>query len=166
MTLGELNGLSAEAARDELIKCCQSTSWADQMVKKRPFANEDELYSAATDAWFSNTRIDWQEAFGHDSKIGEDNTLEGKFAEEIQPSGEQPDGSTSKAQTLEKLSLLNQKYEKRFGYRFVVYTSAKSVEEILEIIELRLKNNPYDEIKIAASEKNRITKFRLKKLLS
>ena len=61
---------------------------------------------------------------------------------------------------------MNQKYEKRFGYIFIVYATGKSAEEMLEIVELRLKNNPYDEIKIAASEQNRITKLRLKKLLS
>ena len=166
MTLGELNNLSVEAAKHEFSKCCGSILWVDRIVEKRPYANEAELYAAATDVWFSCSRIDWQEAFSYHIKIGDLNNLEGKVFATNQLAGEEHAiWSSAPKEALEKLLLINLKYEKKFGYIFVVFALGKSVEEILEIAELRLRNNPYDEIKIAASEQNRITKSRLKKLL-
>ncbi len=167
MKLEELNNLGDEDARTAMARCCGSTLWLDRMIKKRPFSTEEELYAAATDIWFACSRIDWQEAFGHHPKIGDQSNLEDKFAATSQWAGEeQASIASARKETLEKFTLMNQKYEKRFGYIFIVYATGKSAEEMLEIVELRLKNNPYDEIKIAASEQNRITKLRLKKLLS
>ena len=167
MDLEELNNLPDEEAKAAMAKCCGSTLWLDKMLKKRPFATEDELYAAATDIWFACTRIDWQEAFAHHPKIGDQSNPENKFSATSRWAGEeQASIASARKETLDKFVLMNQKYEKRFGYIFIVYATGKSAEEMLEIVELRLKNNPYDEIKIAASEQNRITKLRLKKLLS
>ena len=167
MSLGELNNMSSEEAKTELTKCCGSTLWVDQMIKRRPYATEEELYGSATDVWFACTRIDWQEAFAHHPKIGDVSSLDKKFEDTSNwAAEEQASAASARKETLEKFILLNHKYEKRFGYIFIVFASGKSAEEMLEILELRLKNNPYDEIKIAASEQNRITKLRLKKLLS
>ncbi len=166
MTLEELNNLPIEAAKHEFSKCCASTLWVSRMVEKRPYANESLLQAAATDIWFSCSRIDWQEAFGHQLRIGDLANVETNVLANRLTGDEHAIWTSAPKETLEKLSLINQKYEKRFGYIFVVFALGKSVEEMLEIAELRLRNNPYDEIKIAASEHNRITKSRLKKLLS
>lgn len=167
MTLEELNKLSTQEAEAELGRCCGSAAWVGQMVGRRPFESEEKLIEAGKNVWFACSRNDWLEAFSHHPKIGDVDGQEKKFATTNEWAGEEQGSVTSARQeTLEKLARLNKTYKARFGYIFIVCATGKSAEEMLEIIELRLKNNPYDEIKIAASEQNRITKLRLKKLLS
>ena len=167
MTLEELNRLPEQEAMADLARCCGSSVWVGQMVKRRPFESEAQLIESGKDVWFACTRNDWLEAFSHHPKIGDIESLERKFSETKEWAGEEQGGvASARQETLERFAKLNKVYEGRFGYIFVVSASGKSAEEMLEIIELRLKNNPYDEIKIAASEQNRITKLRLKKLFS
>ena len=44
--------------------------------------------------------------------------------------------------------------------------TAKSAEEILVILEQRLRNEPEDELQIAADEQRKITEIRLNKLIT
>jgi 2-oxo-4-hydroxy-4-carboxy-5-ureidoimidazoline decarboxylase len=67
---------------------------------------------------------------------------------------------------IEKLAEGNTAYEERFGYIFIVNATGKSAAEILGMLEARMKNDPKDEILIAAAEQNKITRLRLKKLLA
>jgi 2-oxo-4-hydroxy-4-carboxy-5-ureidoimidazoline decarboxylase len=57
-------------------------------------------------------------------------------------------------------------YEEKFGYIFIVCATGKSAEEMLDLLETRLKNKPEEEILIAAAEQNKITKLRLQKLIT
>ena len=68
------------------------------------------------------------------------------------------------AETATALALLNEAYETRFGYIFIVCATGKSSEEMLAILRERIENEPNDELKIAAAEQAKITEIRLKKL--
>ena len=65
-----------------------------------------------------------------------------------------------------ELERKNRKYEKKFGYIFIVCATGKSAEEMLEILQQRLENIPLVELKIAAWEQNKITKLRLNNMLA
>ena len=67
---------------------------------------------------------------------------------------------------IEKLATGNTTYEEKFGHIFIVCATGKSAAEMLAILEARIKNDPKDEILIAAGEQNKITRLRLKKLLA
>jgi 2-oxo-4-hydroxy-4-carboxy-5-ureidoimidazoline decarboxylase len=56
-------------------------------------------------------------------------------------------------------------YEKKFGYIFIVCATGKTAEEMLALLNERLKNDPEAELLIAAKEQNKITRLRLEKLL-
>ena len=58
----------------------------------------------------------------------------------------------------------NQLYENNFGYIFIVCATGKTAEEMLVLINERLKNDPEAELLIAANEQNKITRLRLEKL--
>ncbi len=161
MTLDELNTLSPEAAKTILIQCCGSTSWVEQMVRRRPYENEQDLFFAAGNIWFACSRKDWLEAYSHHPD--DISTFEKDFVQERIEQEARPPVST---EIQEKLVKLYQKYKDRFGYVFIVGSKGISIEEILRIGELRLKNNAYDEIRISTSEQNKITKEKLKQLLS
>ena len=61
---------------------------------------------------------------------------------------------------------MNDEYEKKFGYIFIVCATGKSAEEMLSLLKQRLKNKPDEEIKIAAAEQNKITHLRIEKLFA
>jgi OHCU decarboxylase len=60
----------------------------------------------------------------------------------------------------------NRAYEERFGYTFLVSATGKSADEILAMLDRRLRNEPGDELQIAADEQRKITALRLTKLLT
>jgi 2-oxo-4-hydroxy-4-carboxy-5-ureidoimidazoline decarboxylase len=80
-------------------------------------------------------------------------------------SGEQGGMSNASQQVIEALAEGNRLYEEKFGYIFIVCASGKSAEEMLGILQARLRNSPQEEIEIAADEQNKITKLRLEKLV-
>ena len=68
--------------------------------------------------------------------------------------------------TLDSLAQLNREYEAKFGYIYIVCASRKSSIELLQILSERIKNDPFEELAIAAGEQAKITALRLNKLVS
>jgi hydroxyisourate hydrolase len=78
---------------------------------------------------------------------------------------EQSGARLADADARRRLAEGNRQYEARFGYIFIVCATGKSVEQMLEMLEARLKNDPHEELRIAAEEQRQITRLRLGKLL-
>jgi len=166
MQLAELNSLPVNRTIEELTRCCGSTTWVTRMVGQRPFDTVDKLLQSAEKIWNECQPSDWLEAFGHHLSNGEENHRE-KFGSTQQwASHEQKGVAIATAETLDSLLRLNAEYEKRFGYIFIVCATGKSATEMLGLLNARINNKPDDELKIAMSEQNKITKLRLQKLLS
>ena len=165
MTLPELNNLPQSQFRKEISKCCGSTKWVDRMVKELPFDSEQELLSKADSIWLKCLKNDWLEAFSHHPKIGDLKSLEEKYVNTSSWALQEQAGmSTINKKIVQQFAELNNRYEKRFGFIFIVFATGKSALEMKELLEKRINNNPDDEIKIAAVEQNKITKLRLQKL--
>ncbi|HMX78319.1 MAG TPA: 2-oxo-4-hydroxy-4-carboxy-5-ureidoimidazoline decarboxylase [Chitinophagaceae bacterium] len=166
MTLHEFNTLPHESLIAELSKCCGARAWVQRML---PFIPADDLVELLEDAesqWWLCNEEDWKEAFTHHPKIGDLDSLKKKFANTaVWASGEQSGVNTATDVILNALAEGNRLYEEKFGYIFIVCASGKSAEEMLGMLNERLKNNPEDEIRIAADEQNKITLLRLEKLL-
>ncbi|MEP7374476.1 MAG: 2-oxo-4-hydroxy-4-carboxy-5-ureidoimidazoline decarboxylase [Chitinophagaceae bacterium] len=166
MTLHDLNTLPRQQLIVELTKCCGSSVWVNKMLPFFPADDLVELLEDAEEQWFKCNEEDWKEAFAHHPKIGDIDFLKKKFASTaLWASGEQSGISKASQKTIEALAEGNKKYEGKFGYIFIVCATGKSAEEMLEILESRLSNDPKEEIEIAADEQNKITKLRLEKLL-
>ena len=166
MTLHEFNTFPRESLIAELSKCCGARAWVQRML---PFIPADDLVELLEDAesqWWLCNEEDWKEAFTHHPKIGDLDSLKKKFANTaVWASGEQSGVNTATDVILNALAEGNRLYEEKFGYIFIVCASGKSAEEMLGMLNERLKNNPEDEIRIAADEQNKITLLRLEKLL-
>jgi 2-oxo-4-hydroxy-4-carboxy--5-ureidoimidazoline (OHCU) decarboxylase len=54
--------------------------------------------------------------------------------------------------TLTELAYLNQVYEEKFGFRFVVFVNRRSKQEILEVLRQRLERTREEEIDTALEE--------------
>lgn len=167
LELASLNSVSPSQAEEEFLKCCGSKNWAQQLASARPFANHNELIAEAERVWWSLDSADWLEAFRSHPKIGEKQAAAPTALEARQWSEDEQSGIRDSAQqTLDALAKLNQTYEEKFGYIFIVCASGKNSEEMLGLLRDRLKNNAAEELRIAAGEQAKITELRLRKLLA
>ena len=168
MKLGDFNDLSKKEKINGLIKCCSSESWANQLVEQFPFRNKDQLIRTSDDIWFNECHIlDWLQAFQGHPKIGDVNSLKEKYANTKDWAGNEQSGmDRANEQVIRDLAKGNDDYENKFGYIFIVCASGKSAQEMLDILNSRLPNDAFTELKIAIGEQAKITNLRIQKLLS
>ncbi|MEO5890769.1 MAG: 2-oxo-4-hydroxy-4-carboxy-5-ureidoimidazoline decarboxylase [Ferruginibacter sp.] len=166
MTFHELNLLPEDALKHELFKCCGSTAWVNKMCPFFPMDDLVEMLEDAEGQWYACTEADWREAFTQHPKIGDTDLLTKKFADTADwAAGEQSAAAGGSQEIITELAAVNESYEQKFGYIFIVSATGKTADEILGLIKKRLANTPEDEIKIAAEEHNKITLLRLQKLI-
>ena len=165
--LAWLNSLPAAEAVKELLQCCGSKRWASQMADARPYENLAELIKHANETWWSLDRNDWLEAFRSHPKIGKKKAAESVSAQSKQWSGqEQASVNTASVETTNALATLNQAYEQKFGFIFIICATGKTSDEMLSALRARLEHDTAEELPIAAAEQCKITELRLKKLLT
>jgi OHCU decarboxylase len=164
--LERLNSLPAEAASTELVNCCGSRRWAEQLSEHRPFVDLAALLEQADRIWWSLDQEDWLEAFRSHPKIGERKTNVAAAARSRKWSeGEQAGARGASQETMDALAEANRTYESKFGFIFIVCATGKTAEEMLRLLRQRLANDHDTELRIAAEEQRRITHLRLQKLL-
>jgi 2-oxo-4-hydroxy-4-carboxy-5-ureidoimidazoline decarboxylase len=167
MTVAEFNDLPADAAINELTRCCGASKWAQRMAGERPYADLSGVLQAAREIWDSLGAEDWREAFQHHPKIGDVDSLKKKFAATAKWAiGEQSGAADAGGPVLQALADRNTEYENKFGFIFIVCATGKSAGEMLHILNERIENDAERELQIAAAEQGKITLLRLEKLLS
>ena len=164
--LSKLNSLDEDQAKATFSQCCSATRWVGMMVRSLPYDNTDSVVEHARYYWRQMGREDYQEAFDGHPKIGDPASLKEKYRNTHHlASSEQSSVEVASDRVLEELADLNNQYEKRFGFIFIVCASGKSAEEMLSLIRQRIQNEPDTEIRIPASEQDKITILRIRKLL-
>ena len=155
----------AEAVK-EILPCCGSTAWANQLAARRPIHNEAALLAACDEVWRNLPEPDWVEAFQSHPRIGESCVPAAASARSASWSREEQQRVTkSGADVKLRLAEGNRAYEQRFKRIFIVCATGKSAFEILEILERRLQNDHRTELLEAAEEQRHIAHIRLKKWL-
>jgi OHCU decarboxylase len=157
--LDKLNALSREKAEAQLLRCGGSGQWARAMSAARPFPSPEAAWEAADRAWSGLDREGWLEAFRSHPRIG-DRTVSGREAEE------QAGARSASEPVRDALARGNRAYEERFGHIYIVCASGRSAEEMLQLLEKRLDNDPDTELAAAAAEHRKITRLRLEKLFA
>jgi 2-oxo-4-hydroxy-4-carboxy-5-ureidoimidazoline decarboxylase len=161
--LAHWNFLSASDAVSEILPCCGSTAWAEALVARRPLPNEATLLAASDEVWRSLPKSDWLQAFRSHPRIGESSVGESLTAAwSMQEQQKVAAGETSAKVAL---AHANQEYERRFNRIFIVCATEKSPEQILAILQRRLKNDEAIELCEAAEQQRQITQIRLRKWL-
>src|SRR5689334_7195101 len=142
------------------------------MVNRRPFFSRDAVLYAADDEWSATGENDWLEAFSHHPRLGEtvgvgvgvgstgDSTMARGWS-----ASEQSGVAAAGGEARIGLARLNQEYERRFGFIYIVCATGKSADELLELAHRRIENDRDTEIRVAAEEQRKITRLRLEKLL-
>lgn len=166
MTLQALNTLPKGAIENALFQCCGSKRWVAAMLGHFPFQTEHHLFEAASKEWRKLEEKDVLEAFSHHPKIGDLDSLKKKFASTANLAlSEQGQVSSASTDVLQRLAILNERYWQKFSFIFIICATGKTAEQMLNAIEKRVSNSRSEEISIAATEQEKITKLRLEKLL-
>lgn len=165
MTIEEINLLKREDALELFLKCCTAVKWAKKMVESRPFSNFEQLMIVSDQHFSTLKKNDWLEAFDGHPKIGDVASLKEKYkATKILAGGEQSGMNEADNAVIEEMAGLNQIYQDKNGFIFIVCASGKSAEEMLEIIKSRIDNPTNVEFAIASAEQIKITRIRLEKI--
>ncbi len=72
-------------------------------------------------------------------------------------------GAAGDPKVLEQLRVLNQAYEAKFGFRFVVFVNGRPKDVILKVLEERMLSTKVEEMKTAAKAMMDIARDRLRK---
>jgi OHCU decarboxylase len=166
MRLADLNAQDDGAAARAFLRCCGSSRWAQQMATARPFSSVEAMDAAADTIWQSLDRDDWLEAFAAHPKIGEQRAGAPGDRTKGWSGQEQAGVAGAEAQTKRRLADANRDYETRFGYIFIVCASGKTADEVVALLEARLRHDADRELLIAAEEQRKIIRLRLRKLLA
>lgn len=75
-------------------------------------------------------------------------------------------GSDADVGTLRELAAMNDEYERRFGFRFVVFVAGRSKAEIVPVLRERLRRSRQGELATGIDEFLAIARDRLKRLSS
>jgi 2-oxo-4-hydroxy-4-carboxy-5-ureidoimidazoline decarboxylase len=161
-----LSALAVDERAEALARCCGARRWVALMEARAPYADAADVHRAADAAFAALGRDDWLEAFGHHPQIGASlEALRARFPSTARWSGgEQAQVLGTSEATLRALADGNAAYLARFGYIFIVCATGKSAEEMLALLEVRLRHAPDTELSIAAAEQIQITHLRLDKL--
>ncbi len=73
------------------------------------------------------------------------------------------DRDTTPAEVLRRLATLNEEYEAKFGFRFVVFVNRRSKEAIVPLLEARLRGSRAEERRTALREILAIAEDRLRR---
>jgi allantoicase len=164
--LERINQLPVKTLGKALLDCCGSTTWVNQLLTRRPFANETDMFEAADRIWAQLDQKEWLRAFRHHPPIGSKRAKSKQTrAAQRWSAREQSVATNSAPETLAVLAAANQAYQATFGYVFLICATDKTGDEILKSLQERLQNNPETELRVAAEELRKITRLRLEKLL-
>lgn len=163
MLIEEFNDLSPEWATDALLAAAQIPRWAAWVVEARPYADRDALIRFATEATESWTETEVEAALADHPRIGEFHSGTGASAE--MSSTEQAQIDHNDADLLARLAEANQRYEEKFGRIYLVRAKGRSSQELLDLLEQRLDNDPATEIGVVTEQLRQIAALRLETLI-
>jgi 2-oxo-4-hydroxy-4-carboxy-5-ureidoimidazoline decarboxylase len=164
-TVAQLNAMTEVQSSDLLRACCGASRWVGAMVRHRPFGNREDVLAAAGRLWRALTPADWEEAFRHHPRIGDSHRIAVQDERAHTWSKlEQAGVGNSDADVRKMLAAVNEEYERRFGFVYIVNATGKTADEMLLAARTRMTNSPDAELCIAASEHEQIMLNRLNKL--
>lgn len=160
--VAELNRLSADDFVSALGHIFEHSPWiAEEASGLRPFADVGTLHGAMMDALLARPQ-DEQIAFlrlhprlSPRSMRNRAIALESLAEQTSAGLGDLDDG------TAERLDALNERYEKKFGFPFIIAARQNTITTIIAALERRLQRDTAAEIAEALSQIGTITRIRL-----
>jgi 2-oxo-4-hydroxy-4-carboxy-5-ureidoimidazoline decarboxylase len=157
------NALDRGEAVREILPCCGSDKWAEQLVSRRPFGSVEELLDTSDAVWRELPEREWLAAFESHPRIGQQHAERATAKSLEWSSNEQSAAMAGEDAVKAALADGNRRYEEKFGRIFIVCAAGRPAEEILAVLERRMKNAPEAELQEAAEQQRQITALRLRR---
>jgi 2-oxo-4-hydroxy-4-carboxy--5-ureidoimidazoline (OHCU) decarboxylase len=134
-----MRDLPRQLTPEELAELFEGRTRLVELLAERedPLGSADEVLAELTEA-------DQLEALNAHPAIGARAGLSARSAAE--------QGADADPVTLTELAYLNQVYEEKFGFRFVVFVNGRPKTEILEVLRGRLERTREEELETALQE--------------
>jgi 2-oxo-4-hydroxy-4-carboxy--5-ureidoimidazoline (OHCU) decarboxylase len=140
-----LNGLSAGEFVDEVAQLFEgSRGFLQRLGEARPFTSDHALLAAAREVARTMPEADQVELLNAHPAIGADPGAISPASFEEQGYGERT-GDEADPVT-DELAMLNEVYEQRFGFRYVVFVAGRPRSAIAELIEASMRNDRQAEL--------------------
>lgn len=159
--LDRLNLAEPEEAERELLVCCASRRWADELLARRPYHDLAGLHAVSETVLTQLRWEDVEQALAAHPRIGERAAGEGREA--AWSRAEQAGTSGADQEVREDLVAGNLVYEERFGHVFLICATGRSAEAMLFALRERLGNDPDTERNVVRAELTKIVDLRLGK---
>ncbi|MDH4334991.1 MAG: 2-oxo-4-hydroxy-4-carboxy-5-ureidoimidazoline decarboxylase [Chloroflexota bacterium] len=118
-----------------------------RLAAARPFESDDALLAAAHDAAATAPEAELLELLDAHPRIGAEAAVMSTMSREEQ-SDDGPDEASGDAPgVVEDLLVLNEIYEQRFGFRYVVFVAGRPRSAIVPLMEAALRNDREAELR-------------------
>lgn len=156
------NALAAAEAAHEVLPCCGSRAWAEELASRRPFRSVEQVLAASNEIWRRLPDQEWQAAFASHPRIGQQHA-DAATAKSLKWSSQEQQTALAAGQRVKNALVEgNQRYEEKFGRIFIVCAAGRPAEELLAALERRMKNTPEAELQEAGEQQRQITALRLR----
>jgi 2-oxo-4-hydroxy-4-carboxy--5-ureidoimidazoline (OHCU) decarboxylase len=139
-TVAELNALDAQAFADEVAPLFEGArAFLSQLAAARPFESDHAMMAAAREVARTMPEPDQVALLDAHPVLGADPATVSAASYDEQGYGSSDDGTSQPM--LEELAMLNDVYQGRFGFRFVVFVAGRPLSAIGPLIEASMRND-------------------------
>jgi OHCU decarboxylase len=161
--IASLNGMAQPDFVDALKPLFEVAGpLGDALYARRPFSSYQELLDAAEEEIYTLPRGAQVQVVNAHPRIGEDPAKVSALSYREQ--GYATENPNEVAIVYEHLRELNQQYEERFGFRFVVFVNGRPKAAIVDVLRERLSRGQDEELRTALREMLAIARDRRHKL--
>jgi len=141
-SIADLNALSAEEFADEVAPLFEGArGFLERLAAARPFESDHAFLVAAREIARTMPEADQIELLNAHARLGADpaGVSAASFAEQGYDSSEEEDAQPGAL--FEELAMLNDVYEGRFGFRYVVFVAGRPLTSMGPLIEAAMRND-------------------------
>jgi 2-oxo-4-hydroxy-4-carboxy--5-ureidoimidazoline (OHCU) decarboxylase len=141
LSIDDLNDLSADAFADEVAPLFEGArGFLERLAAARPFESDHAFLATAREVARTMPEADQVELLNAHPALGGDSAAISSASFEEQGYGSL-DGDDEWQPVLEELAMLNEVYEGRFGFRYVVFVAGRPLSAMGPLIEAAMRND-------------------------
>jgi len=146
LSIDDLNELSADAFADEVAPLFEGArGFLEHLAAARPFESDHAFLATAREVARTMPEADQVELLNAHPPLGGDSAAVSAASFEEQ-GYESLDGDDERQPVLEELAMLNEVYEGRFGFRYVVFVAGRPLSAMGSLIEAAMRNDRVAEL--------------------
>lgn len=162
ISIDKINELTKDDFIDIFGNVFEKTNWiADRAYNSKPYKNFNELSSIMIKIYENSTKEDFLKIFNAHPELA----VEKSLTEDSQKEQNNSNLNKCTEDEFNEFLSLNNKYNKKFGFPFIIAVKGKSKNEILENFRKRIENKIELEFKEAKEQVKQIATSRINKII-